>query len=264
MAHGGSSSEGKLRSVLSEAKTHWTLFLKPEKRVLSEGKLRSVLSKTKTCRTLFRKPEKHVFFSTSSLARGAQQTTWRQRVQHEMPRKALGAKGYSTKCPKEHLAPKLPGLFPTPPVNSTPRAKRYGAKSAKKVRAKQYVTFLFGANLHVANIARTKHYSTNWSLVRFGLSRQTVRDFSKRTENHPVSPSSSHFLTFLRGGWPQGSSPFRPGSRFRWKLGTKSTCQKWQCRGVFSLKQKKYVFWSKKHAGVKQYVTFRPLLAGFA
>ena len=178
-----------------------------------------VWSKAKTHWTLFRKPEKHVFFSTSSLARGAQQTTWRQRVQHEVPRKALGAKGYSTKCRKEHLAPKLPGLFHGLPRDAKPRAKHYGAKSAKKVRAKQYVTFLFGANLPEANLARAKQYSTNWSLVCFGLSRQTVRDFSKRTRKSPCFTLVLTFLNFFARRLAPRELAFSPGKPFPLEVG---------------------------------------------
>ena len=136
-----------------------------------------------------------------------------------MARRALGAKGYGTKCPKEHLAPKLPRLFFRGPVKSTPRAKRYGAKSAKNVRAKQYVTFLFGANLPEANLARDTQYSTNWSLVRFGLSRQTVRDFSERTRKSSCFTPVLAFLNFFARRLAPRELALSPGKPFPLEVG---------------------------------------------
>ena len=122
--------------------------------------------------------------------------------------------------------PKLPGLFPGVPVNNTPRVKRYGAKSAKKVRAKQYVTFVFGANLPEANLARAKQYSTNWSLVRFGLSRQTVRDFSERTRKSPCFAPVLTFLNFFARRLAPRELAFPPGRPFPLEVGDKEFVSK--------------------------------------
>ena len=137
-----------------KAKNPWAKQLKTKSTThgwsSSEGKPRSVLSEAKT-RGLFVASHKSMYCSE-------------QAILTEVPRRPLGAKA--------------PRTFFRGPVKSAPRAKRYGAKSAKKVRAKEYVTFLFGADLHEANIARAEQYGANPALVRFGLSRQRVRDFS--------------------------------------------------------------------------------------
>ena len=144
----------------------------------------------------------------------------------EVPSRPLGAKGYSTKCPEEHLAPKPPGLFHGLPRDTKPRAKHYGAKSAKKVRAKQSVTFVFGANLPEANLVRTKQYSTNWSLVRFGLSRQTVRDFSERTRKSPCFTPVLAFLNFFARRLAPRELFFPPGRPFPLEVGDKEFVSK--------------------------------------
>ena len=140
------------------------------------------------------------------------------------------------------LGAKVPKTFFAAPVKSEPRAKRYGAKSAKKVRAKQYVTFLFGANLREANLARTKQYSTNWSLVRFGLSRQTVRDFSERTRKSPCFTPVLTFLNFFARRLAPRELAFSPGPPFPPKIGAVGYVPKLTFPVLFGLKQKKHVF----------------------
>ena len=88
------------------------------------------------------------------------------------------------------------------------------------------MTFLFGANLPEANLARAKQYSTNWALVRFGLSRQTVRDFSERTPKSPCFTPVLTFLNFFARRLAPRELAFSPGRPFPLEVGDKEFVSK--------------------------------------
>ena len=88
------------------------------------------------------------------------------------------------------------------------------------------MTFVFGANLPEANLARAEQYGTNWSLVRFGLSRQTVRDFSKRTRKSPCFTLVLTFLNFFARRLAPRELAFSPGRPFPLEVGDKEFVSK--------------------------------------
>ena len=137
---------------MSEAETHWTLFLKPEK---------------------------HALFGTSKLDRSAQKRPNEHlapkptcRFWAEVPSRALGTKGYSTKgnlAPKravraEHYETFIWILSRRRSPIPSPRVVFAQKSSRRRVRR-----ILFEAKPREANFARAREYGINRVLAGFCL-----------------------------------------------------------------------------------------------